>query len=147
MSGPFKENWKRLSNRYRPNTQPTAMDPKDILRFEDAALIGGSGIHRVTNLTSPSSPGSAVAPGGNEAVFDLVIIRVSGDYDVILPEAPLVGKRYDIKDGAGDGFTSSKNIIPSGFDTIEGLFNTFPLSNNFQSWSLVYAGGNIWRLV
>jgi len=126
---------------------PSAMEPKDILRVEDAGLFGGSGIHRVTNLTSPASPGSAVAPGANEAIFDLIVIRVSGDYDVILPEAPLVGKRYDIKDGAGDGFTSSKNIIPSGLDTIEGVYNTFPLSNNFQSWSLVYVGGNIWRLV
>jgi len=148
MGSEFRENWKRLSNRVPPNTEPTAMGDKDVVRVEDLAVLApGSGLYRVTNLTSPASPATGLAPGGNEAIFDLVVIRVSGDYDVLLPETPLIGKRYEIKDGAGDGFTSSKNIIPSGVDTIEGIFSSFPLSNNFQSWSLIYAGENIWRLV
>jgi hypothetical protein len=148
MSGPFKENWKRLSNRFKPNTLPTAMDPKDILRFEDAAALGtGSGVYTVTEVGGPGTVG--YAPGGDEARFDLVVIAASGSYDVVLPEAPLVGKRYEIKDGVGDGCLPGvvKQIIPSGVDTIEGIFSSFLLSNCYQSWSLIYQGSGLWRLV
>lgn len=154
-----KDNLKRLTG----VRDTKAFDPKDIILVRDlfsndgSITInpvfgegisleggGGSGIYRVTNLVNASP---AFAPGGDEAAFELVVITVSGDYDVVLPEDPIVGKRYEIKDGAGDGFISSKNIIPSGLDRIEGIFTSFPLSNNYQSWSLIYAGSNIWRLV
>jgi len=145
MGGQFRENWKRLTNQILPKTSPNALEDKDIVRVEDlAGLVGASGIYRVTNLTTA---GPTVAIGGDEAIFDLVVIRVSGDYDVILPEEPLVGKRYEIKDGAGDGFSSNKRIVPTGLDLIEGIFTEFPLFNNYQSWSFIYAGENIWRLV
>lgn len=145
MAGQFRENWKRMANKYPPLQTPTAMEGKDLVRVEDlAGLAGGSGIYRVTNLTTPTS---GIAPGGTEAIFELVVIAVSGDYDVALPLEPIVGKRYEVKDGIGDGFTSTKRIIPIPPDTIEGIFTSFPLSNNFQSWSLIYAGSNIWRLV
>ena len=147
MSGPFKENWKRLSNRFPPNSSASAMDPKDILRVEDAGLFGGSGIYTVTLVDGPDT--FAFAPGGQEARFDLVVITASGDYDVILPLEPLTGKRYEIKDGAGDGCLAgvTKRILPSGSDSIEGIFSSFPLSNCFQSWSLIYQGSGLWRLV
>jgi len=147
MSGPFKENWKRLANRFPPNSSASAMDAKDILRVEDAAFFGGSGVYRVTEVSGPGTVG--YAPGGQEARFDFVIITASGDYDVVLPEAPIVGKRYEIKDGAGDGCLVgvTKQIVPSGADSIEGIFTSFPLSNCYQSWSLIYQGSGLWRLV
>jgi hypothetical protein len=147
MSGAFRENWKRLSNRFPPNASASAMDPKDILRVEDAALFGGSGIYTVTEVNDAG--GLAYAPGGDKARFDLVIITASGNFDVVLPLNPLVGKLYEIKDGAGDGCIGGvvKQILPSGSNSIEGIFTSFPLDNCYQSWSLIFAGGGIWRLV
>lgn len=40
MSGAYRENWKRLSNKYPPNSSASAMDAKDILRVEDLAASG-----------------------------------------------------------------------------------------------------------
>lgn len=148
MGGQFRENYKRLANKLPPLSTPTAMDNKDLVRVEDLSVlaVAGSGLYRVTNLTSGTQ---AVAPGSGEAVFDLVVIRVSGDYDVVLPQSPITGKRYEIKDGAGDGCLSgtTKRILASGTNTIEGIFTEFPLSNCYQSWSLIYAGEDLWRLV
>lgn len=145
MAGQFRENWKRMANKLPPLQIPTALEDKDLVRVEDiAGLSGGSGIYRVTNLTTPTP---ANAPGAAQAVFEMVVIQVSGNYDVILPSDPLVGKRYEIKDGVGDGFSTTKRIVMTAPDLIEGLFTDFPLSNNFQSWSLIYAGSNVWRLV
>jgi len=147
VGGIWKENWKRGARQ----RSVSAVDPFDLLRVEDIALLGldgggGSGIYRVTNLSSPSPQ---VAPGGDEAILDLVVIALAGDYDVVLPSGSLVGKRYEIKDGFGDGCAGgvTKQILTAGNDTIEGTFTSFPLNNCFQSWSLIYAGSNIWRLV
>ena len=142
MGSIWQENYRRSAKQ----RSVSAIDDHDLVRIEDLeALTGGSGIYRVTNLTTASPQ---IAPGGDEEVFDLVVIRVSGDYDVILPEDALVGKRYEIKDGAGDGCLGvTKRIVPTGLHTIEGIFTDFPLSNCYQSWSLIYAGENIWRLV
>lgn len=142
MGSIWKENWKRGAKK----SSVSAFDDHDLVRVEDLDLLGiGSGIYRVTNLTTP---GPTIALGGDEEIFDLVVIRVSGDYDVVLPENALIGKRYEIKDGVGDGCLGiNKRILPTGLHTIEGLFTEFPLNNCYQSWSLIYAGENIWRLV
>lgn len=149
MGKDFKDNWKRLANKRPPVTIPTAMEDKDILRFEDLAALGfvsGSGVYRVTELFGP---GPQVARGGSEPIFELIIIRESGSFDAVLPFNPIQGKRYEIKDGAGDGCLPgvTKRILPSGSNTIEDIFTEFPLSNCYQSWSLIFDGSGIWRLV
>ncbi|MHA2066461.1 MAG: hypothetical protein ACXABY_18985 [Candidatus Thorarchaeota archaeon] len=145
MGRDFRHNWKRLGDKILPKT-PTASAPNDMVRVEDLNLLAGSGVYRVTNLFGPT-PG--FAPGSGETVFELVVIRVSGNYDVVLPNNPIRGKRYEIKDGVGDGCVPgvTKQILPSGSDTIEDIFTSFPLSNCYQSWSLIYDGSGIWRLV
>ena len=62
MAGQFRENWKRMANKLPPlNMGPTAFEDKDLVRVEDLAILaGGSGLYRVTNLTSP---GPTLAPG------------------------------------------------------------------------------------
>jgi len=139
--------WQENYRRGAKQRSVSAMDDHDLLRVEDILLLGlgGSGVYRVTNLTAASPQ---IAPGGDEAVFELVVIAVSGNYDVVLPTDALVGKRYEIKDGAGDGcLGTTKRIVASGTQTIEGIFTDFPLNNCYQSWSLIYAGSDIWRLV
>ncbi len=143
MGSIWKENWKRGARK----NSVSALDDHDLIRLEDLlGLTGGSGIYRVVNLTDPSP---VTAEGGDEEVFDLVVIRVSGNYDVILPGNAIVGKRYEIKDGAGDGCLGgvTKQILLTSPDLIEGIFSSFPINNCYQSWSLIYAGENIWRLV
>ncbi len=123
------------------------LDDHDLDRREELlSLTCGRDIERVINLTG-ASPATVV--GGDEEVFDLVVIRVSGDYDVVLPGNAIIGKRYEIKDGAGDGCLGgvTKQILLTSPHLIEGIFTSFPLNNCYQSWSLIYAGENIWRLV
>ena len=143
MGSIFKENWKRAAKK----NIVSAVDDHDLVRVEDLALLGAttSGVYRVTNLTDA---GPTVAPGATEQIFELVVILSSGNYDVILPDNAIVGKRYEIKDGAGDGCLGvTKQILPTGLHSIEGIFTSFPLNNCYQSWSFIYAGNNIWRLV
>jgi len=145
MSGQFRENWKRLAGHILPKG-PTAVDPQDMVRVEDltALVTIGTGIPfwRVTNVESDS-------PYHVQLESDLVVILVSGDYDIILPLDPPVGKRYEIKDGIGDGCDPStiKRIVPTGTNTIEDIFTEFEIFNCYMSWSLIFAGSGIWRLV
>lgn len=154
MPGFFKENWKRLANRWPPRNTASATDPKDVVRVEDmdAALseieVGGggfgSGLFRVTNYTEPTI---GYAIGGDEAVMEMHVIHAGGDYDMIMPYNPLIGKRYEVKDGAGDGCYVTKNVVASGDNSIEGVWQSFPLDNCYQSWTLIFQGSGIWRLV
>lgn len=143
MGSIWKENYRRAAKK----NSVSATDGFDLLRVEDIAGLGaGSGVYRVTHLTAA---GPQVAPGATDEIFEFVIIEATGSYDVVLPDNALDGKRYEIKDGAGDGCLGSvnKRILTTGSQTIEGLFTEFPLSNCYQSWSVIYAGGDIWRLV
>lgn len=84
MSGPFKENWKRLSNRFPPNSTPSALEDKDILRVEDlAGLIAsgdlGVGIHGLLSAEhSGTIPSAAVSGGTIVAVSGLWTQRTGG---------------------------------------------------------------------
>lgn len=144
MGGQYKENWKRLTGQYTPNG-PNASDPQDILRVQDGHLLSSSAsglpFLNVNNVFSAS-------PYYAQPDDDLIVIRTSGTFDVILPLNPPSGKLYEIKDGAGDGCLVGvdKTIVPSGSNTIEFLFSTFPLTNCYQSWSVVWAG-DTWRLI
>lgn len=145
MPGQFRENWKRLTGQLTPKG-PSAMEDGDIVRVEDlsALMITSTGIplFNVTNVETAS-------PYYAQETDDLVVILTSGSFDVVLPFEPSVGNLFEIKDGAGDGCSAGvvKQIIPSGSDSIEGIFTSFPLSNCYQSWSLIYAGSGLWRLV
>jgi len=144
MGGQYKENWKRLTGQWKP-FGPTARDPKDILRVEDGLSLfsvnSGLPLLNVNNVFSAS-------PYYAKPEDDLIVIRTSGNFDVVLPENPPSGKLYEIKDGAGDGcFVGvTKQILPSGSNSIEFIFSSFPLSNCYQSWSVVWAG-DTWRLI
>jgi len=143
MGSIWQENYRRSAKQ----NSVGAMDDHDLLRLEDiiALGLGGSGVYRVTNLTTAVT---VVAPGSTEAIFEFVVMAASGSYDVVLPTDALVGKRYEIKDGAGDGCSgATKRIVASGTQLIEGILPEFPLSNCYQSWSFIYAGSDIWRLV
>lgn len=137
MSRQFRENWKRLSNRLTPKG-PSAMDATDIVRVEDLTGLSGTPLMNVTIVTTPS-------PYTMSNEEDLIVIQVSGDFTVNLPPTPLVGQVHDIKDGVGDGFTTSK-IIDGNGNTIEDIFTDFPLSNNYQSWTVVW-NGTVWNLI
>lgn len=144
MGGQFRENWKRLTGQRAP-MGPTARDPKDILRVEDGNLLfavnSGLPLLNVVNVFTAS-------PYYAKPEDDLIVIRTSGNFDVVLPLNPPSGKLYEIKDGAGDGCLGGvlKQILPSGSNAIEFIFSSFPLSNCYQSWSTVWAG-DTWRLI
>ncbi|MHA2063188.1 MAG: hypothetical protein ACXABY_02285 [Candidatus Thorarchaeota archaeon] len=74
MSGPFRENWKRLSNKYPPNTSASAMQDKDIVRIEDVSTIfAASGVVTVSGVTPSNGDllvgidgGWSILPSGDE---------------------------------------------------------------------------------
>lgn len=126
MSGPFKENWKRLSNRFRPNTEPTAMDPKDILRFEDAGLFGGGPI----TVTVKSSGTVTISN-------DSYLIVASGATTINMPIAPSDGERHIIKDSLGTAGTTPVTISGNGF-LIDGAATAI-LNNNYQAMEFIFS--------
>lgn len=144
MSKQFRENWKRMTGQFKPKG-PTASDPADLVRVEDGvnlfATTSGLPFLNVTTVFTAS-------PYYAKADDDLIVIRTSGNFDVVLPLNPPSGKLYEIKDGAGDACVGgvTKQIVASGANQIEFLFSSFPLSNCNQSWSIVWAD-NTWRLI
>lgn len=70
MSGPFRENWKRLSNRFQPNNIASALEAKDILRVEDLAASGvvvtSGNVTEGALLVGTAAGSWAVLPSGTE---------------------------------------------------------------------------------
>jgi len=169
MSGPFKENWKRLSNRFPPNTTASAMEDKDILRIEDVSIIfaasgvvTASGIPTSGDLLVGAPGGWVILPSGSEGeVLKIINGAVAWGPDAsgitagfVVGPASATNNAIALYDGttgkliknSNVTIDSSGNIFTSGNITSSGtiIANTINVTNlTLQNLNLTGSVGDI----
>jgi len=134
MSGPFRENWKRLSNRYPPNDAASAMEAKDILRVEDLAASGAV-------VTSGNVTEGALLVGTALGTWDTLPSGQEGEALRVLEGQVQWGPSGSGTGGGGTTLTGSPGdlIYATGVDA----FGNLPIGSNGQVLTVV-AGAPAW---